>query len=82
MEGPAEKVQQLFARISQDPRHRQVSVGRLPNRPFAEWSRNFGFVDTREPETVLAAIGQEYSQAEETRSSDQLQKLLDAFVST
>ncbi len=85
LEGPAEQVQDLFARISQDPRHRQVGVvrmGLLPGRQFAEWSMDFGLADDGELATVLAAIGQEYTQAGETVSSAQLKKLLAAFVNT
>jgi hypothetical protein len=85
LEGPADKVQELYARISRDPRHQQiglVSMGLLPSRQFAEWSMDFGFVDAGELETVLAAIGQEYSQAEEMISSNQLQRLLDTFVNS
>ena len=85
LEGPQEIVEHLFARISQDPRHRQVAVvskGLLPSRQFAEWSMDFGFADAGELEAVLVAIGQEHRQAETTVSSRQLQALLSSFVGT
>ena len=48
LEGPKEKVQGLFSSISQDPRHKKVSVlieGEIRQRNFSKWSMGFKSVD-------------------------------------
>ena len=51
LEGPKEKVEQLYAMICRDPRHQKVSTlleGIIPKRNFAEWSMGFKVLNQRE----------------------------------
>lgn len=53
LEGEEEKVREVFARISKDPRHHRVVVlseRNIPAREFAEWTMGYVVLDERKRE--------------------------------
>lgn len=84
LEGPAERVADLFARISQDVRHQNVvEIIRepLPRRAFGQWS--MGYVSARPPEVLAAMGGNDFFGAHsclEGLDAGRAKKLLTAFA--
>jgi hypothetical protein len=55
LEGPAEQVQSLYAKIGRDPRHRGVLrllEGTQPTRQFVDWSMAFRNLNAPEARTM------------------------------
>ena len=55
LEGPQDAVEQTFARIGRDPRHRDVLLvlrDETPTRVFAEWTMGFESVDPEEAASI------------------------------
>lgn len=62
LEGPRTEIEALFARIQEDPRHRDVRVetsGPLTGRLFADWSMGFADIPTLHGRCALANVESE-----------------------
>lgn len=56
IEGPENAVEDLFARIQKDPRHRSIIrmfSGPAPQRDFPEWSMGYSRVSNDEAEVII-----------------------------
>lgn len=81
LEGTAEAVTELFARIQQDTRHTQVVAVRQGPGPrrFGEWSMGFGYVAPPTLQHTIQAMDQEWPWPVPEVDDQLLLALLDAF---